>query len=455
MVMTFLLLALMILTETGFMILAGKDISKGNLSFKRMMVNAGQLVLFLASVLLPGIDLSFRFAGLLILLGIRIIFAVIFYLINRKKVQKKKSAGKIFSLIMSVLLIAGSLLPAFVFTDYKGLPVSGLYSVKMSKAILIDKNRIEKFEDDGSYREVPAYFFAPEDAPAGSRFPLIVFSHGAFGYYESNASTYLELASHGYVVVSIEHPYHSFFTQDTDGKTVIVDSGFMNSVMNADQTEEEIFAASQEWMSLRVADMDFAVNELIKGADNDIENYWFSDEDSRADVLNALSELDSDKIGLMGHSMGGATSVEVANQRDDIDAVIDIDGTMLGSITGASGDRYVVEDIEYKVPVFEIENMNAHEEALEAERIDYPYPNNMIRKNADVYFSTYFEGSLHMDFTDLPLFSPFLAKMLGSGDVDNEYVMSTVNSLALDFFDCYLKGNGQFSCEDSYPGVRK
>ena len=87
----------MILAETGFMILAGKDISKGNWSFKRMMVNAGQLVLFLASVLLPGIDLSFRFTGLLILLGIRIAFAVIFYLINRKKVQKKAMAGKILS----------------------------------------------------------------------------------------------------------------------------------------------------------------------------------------------------------------------------------------------------------------------------------------------------------------------------------------------------------------------
>ena len=109
---------------------------------------------------------------------------------------------------------------------------------------------------------------------------------------------------------------------------------------------------------------------------------WFSDEDSRADVLNALSELDSDKIGLMGHSMGGATSVEVAKRRDDIDAVIDIDGTMLGSIIGAEDHRYIVEDIEYKVPVFEIENMNAHAEAIEAERIDYPYPNNMIRNNA-------------------------------------------------------------------------
>jgi hypothetical protein len=51
------------------------------------------------------------------------------------------------------------------------------------------------------------------------------------------------------------------------------------------------------------------------------------------------------------------------------------------------------------------------------------------------------------------MFSPFLGKMLGSGDVDNAYVMNTVNSLAVSFFDCYLKGEGQFSVEASYQRV--
>ena len=86
--------------------------------------------------------------------------------------------------------------------------------------------------------------------------------------------------------------------------------------------------------------------------------------------------------------------------------------------------------------------------------MDYPYPNFVIRDNADVYYGTYFEGSLHMDYTDLPLFSPFLAKLLGSGNVDNAYMMDRVNSLAVSFFDCYLKGEGQFSVNESYPGVR-
>ncbi len=456
--MAYLLLILMAVSEIGFLIFDQiKKSSKKTWSFRRLIVNLGQAVLFALMLILPGIDTSFRFTGLIILLVIRIVFAGVSVLINKNKTVAKKLPGKIASLILSILLIAGAMLPSFIFTDYEGLPVHGPYGVKQSSAILVDKNRIEEFESDGSYREVPVYFFYPENTSEGDRFPLVVFSHGAFGYYESNASTYLELASQGYVVVSLDHPYHSFFTKDTNGKTITVDPDFMNSVMNAngDMTEEKIYEESSKWMRLRVGDMNFVLDELKKGADeNDLDAYWFANESLKKDSLEALGLIDTDKIGVMGHSMGGATAVEIGLERDDIDAVIDLDGTMLGSIKGAKDGKYIIEDVEYHVPLFELKNAESYYELIEIEKMDYPYPNFVIRDNADVYYDTYFEGSLHMDYTDLPLFSPFLAKLLGSGNVDNAYMMDRVNSLAVSFFDCYLKGEGQFSVNESYSGVR-
>ena len=456
--MALLLLGLLTAAEIGFLIFESiRSSSKKTWSVRRLIVELAQAVLFALMLLLPGIDTSFRFTGLIILLLIRLVFAGISVLINKNKTMAKKLSGKIASLILSILLIAGAMVPSFVFTDYEGLPVHGPYEVKQSNAILVDKNRIEEFESDGSYREVPVYFIYPENASEGEKFPLIVFSHGAFGYWQSNASTYLELASRGYVVVSLDHPYHSFFTKDTSGKTITVDPGFMNSVMNAngDMTEEKIYEESAKWMKLRVGDMNFVLDELKKGTDeNNLETYWFENDSKKTDSLEALSLIDTSRIGVMGHSMGGATAVEIGKERDDIGAVIDLDGTMLGSIIGAEDGKYIIEDVEYHVPLFELKNAESHYEMIKLEKEGFPYPNFTIRDNADVIYCTYFEGSLHMDYTDLPLFSPFLGKLLGSGNVDNAFMMDQVNSLAVSFFDCYLKGEGQFSVNESYPGVR-
>ncbi|MFD2881538.1 hypothetical protein ACFTAO_45695 [Paenibacillus rhizoplanae] len=85
---------------------------------------------------------------------------------------------------------------------------------------------------------------------AEGKYPLIVFSHGAFGVRESNASTFTELASHGYVVVSIDHPYHSFYTQGADGKVTMVNAEYMREVNDSNKdgvyTVEELYGLTQK-----------------------------------------------------------------------------------------------------------------------------------------------------------------------------------------------------------------
>ena len=452
--MTVLLISILVLLELGFMVFElTRSETKKEWTTKRIILNAAQLVVFFLMVLFPGIDTSFRFMGLVIMLVLRIVVSGIFWLINRKNTISKKKPSIVLGGLFGAMLITTSTVPAFLFTDYEGRPVTGPYTVAQCNCILVDKNRIETFENDGSNREVPVYFFAPAEAKDGEKFPLVVFSHGAFGYYQSNASSYLELASNGYVVVSIEHPYHSFFTKDTEGKTVTVDRDFISSCMNAngDMTEEKIYEVSRSWMELRVADMNFALDSLIAGADSgDLDSYWFENDVSKESVTRALSHIDTDKIGLMGHSMGGATAVEVGKIRDDIDCVIDIDGTMLANIKGVMDGKYIVDETPYRVPLLEFENENSHWDLQELAKMDYPYPNITIKNTAETYFCTYVEGTLHMDYTDLPLFSPFLAKMLGSGNVDHGFVSDTVNSLEVRFFDCYLKGKGSFSVNEHY-----
>ena len=78
--MELLLLFILIAAEILFLIFEAvkKSSDKKTWTIRRLIVNAGELVLYCIMLLLPGIDTSFRFTGLIILLVVRIVFAGIF-----------------------------------------------------------------------------------------------------------------------------------------------------------------------------------------------------------------------------------------------------------------------------------------------------------------------------------------------------------------------------------------
>ncbi|MDE5576435.1 MAG: hypothetical protein K2J11_03500, partial [Oscillospiraceae bacterium] len=290
----------------------------------RALFSGAELILLLLTILLPVTGQKWRFTGCAIILGIRLVVSGITYLIKRRGSAKEKTNAKMIAgTIMSIFLIGFALFPAFIFTGYSGLKTTGPYKVKETHAILIDKSRLEAHETDGSNREIPIHFYCPEDDAANC--PLVLFAHGSFGYYQSNSSLYFELASNGYVVASIDHPYYAFFTKDTEGKTIIVDFKFMQTAVNmqtgSDYTEtEKDFNTICEWMSIRTADENFVL-DTIKAAKNSgaLDEAWFTKSNKAdAEILKVLEMTDTEKIGLMGHSIGGAAAVQLGRERDDI-----------------------------------------------------------------------------------------------------------------------------------------
>lgn len=440
--MAYILFIILLITELGFAAFElARPSAKCAWTPRRFMINSAELVVFLLMLFFPGIDLSFRFTALFTILILRLAVSGLFALIHRKNNRNKKKSAIIISALISIVLITVNILPAFIFADYHGRPLTGEYEVKEDSLILTDISRVEEFENDGSYREIPVHFYYPDAPEAVSHsMPLVIFSHGAFGYYQSNASTYMELASHGYVVASLDHPYHSFFTNDSDGRLITVDPEFFQNAMyvggnDNDMSEEEVFEITSRWMELREADVNFVIDEL---EENHFEQEW-----------GRL--MDTDRIGLMGHSLGGATAVTVG-RRDDVSAVIDIDGTMLGEQTGVADGMPEVNENPYTTPLLSIDNDEHHQSRIDAYETGYIYSNNVILDNATEGFSTYIRGAAHMDLTDLPLFSPFLSGLLNTSEsrVDHEECIDTVNALVLDFFDCYLKGQGSFDVNESY-----
>ena len=86
--MTVLLLSVLILLEAGFMIFElTRKSSKKEWSTKRIILNAAELIVFFAMVLLPGIDTGFRFAGLIFMLVLRLVVSGIYWLAFRKSTK--------------------------------------------------------------------------------------------------------------------------------------------------------------------------------------------------------------------------------------------------------------------------------------------------------------------------------------------------------------------------------
>ena len=351
---------------------------------------------------------------------------------EKRKVSCKKKLIWILGMLVVLVVLGKILIPKIMFPDFEPVLVTGQHSVQTSTYTWVDEDRVETYTDTGEKRALTVKFWYPVEE---GEYPLVVFSHGAFGVIDSNNSTCNELASNGYVVASIGHPYHAMFVEDVNGKTTMVDMDFMKQVYSdngadTDEAERAVYEFSKEWIEVRTGDMHFVLDTILEKAEG-MEEVPFR-------LIN------TDHIGLFGHSMGGATAVQIGRERKDIDAVIDLEGTMAGEYVDFEKGYELYNEEPYQVPVLDVNSKAVRDQidALEREHADanWKYVNDYLGENAADYREVIFYGAGHLNFTDLPLFSRILAKMLGVGEVDARTCIEDVNEVVLLFFNDHLKG---------------
>lgn len=167
-------------------------------------------------------------------------------------------------------------------------------------------------------------------------------------------------------------------------------------------------------------------------------------------MSEALRLTSIEKVGLVGHSMGGATSVGQGRIRREVNAVVDLDGTMFTEYSMGDDGGQVFDESPYPAPLLSIDNEEHYSSGKQALEQGVAYVNNVVLENAPDSAHTYFEGSGHINFTDLPLFSPMLASRLGTGEVDARDCLEQTNALVLAWFDEYLKNGRPASIAERY-----
>jgi predicted dienelactone hydrolase len=304
-------------------------------------------------------------------------------------------------------------------------------------------------------------------------YPVLLFNHAVdFGFTSQNQLLMEHLASHGYVIFSIAHPYQTakvnlanagttYRASDLPGDIVLprpeLDIGIVGMVYDAthDLTKVSdikslLYPLSEHYVALpddeRAAFLaqaikspqfdpfrqwvtdasveDFISYEYVK--DSSLVQYWVEDIQFIADSLATLrtpvagfSEIvDVQRLGVFGMSYGGAAAGEFCKIDSRCDAGANLDGTQLG--------RHW--DLKSRAPFLMLYN-DEHQGGN-----DFAY----LPSAAD-YWDYRIKGSAHTDFTDFAYLWPGLKKLGLAGNIDGMRMMDILNSVQLSFFDHYLK----------------
>lgn len=406
---------------------------------EKSIANIGLLLLFLVLSIGGVIEWSFRYYMLAIVLVTQAVLAArrIYINIKTEKTERITETKQVFRLVSKSvwnvvgksILYATSLLLAILCPQYELVLETGNYEVDTAIYTFVDDNRSQPYMQQGN-REVNIQCWFPSyesyDLEKREKYPLVIFSHGTYGVKLTNESLFRELASHGYVVCSLDHPYHSFFTMNDKNQVTVVSQEYLNQYVEfANTVDANIgYPYIGEWMEIRTADMEFVIDEIIT--------------DAEGQGMLGISEIvDTDTIIAAGHSMGGSAALLLGRTRDDIDAVIALEAPYLGDITGVVNDDFTWLDESYPVPVLNIYSDSSWGSFEDS--ITYTQNEKMLEdlntKNV------YIEGTRHLGLTDLSLLCPMAVEMLDGekSEKDAHEVLEQINREALTFLDEKLK----------------
>ncbi|KAI0533519.1 hypothetical protein GGR58DRAFT_516842 [Xylaria digitata] len=139
--------------------------------------------------------------------------------------------------------------------------------------------------------------------------PLLLFGPGLGNYRTYYSAELEEIASHGWNIVSVDHPYDARVVEWPNGHAVYAkDSAITN-------------ATSGMYLDVRVADMKFVLDAL---SDHSTV--------SRIPGPNATVSLPTDKVGAFGHSFGDATSLQLLLNDTRFAVGANHDGILFGSV---------------------------------------------------------------------------------------------------------------------------
>lgn len=149
-----------------------------------------------------------------------------------------------------------------------------------------------------------------------------------------------------------------------------------------------------------------------------------------------------DKIGVMGHSFGGATAFNVLNTNPRVKAAVNMDGSLYELDINRLVDKPAL--------FLKADKFTEMKEQQRKGLITDTKMSSIIAQELAIMEKVkqhggsiiQLEGAKHYNFTDLQLYSNLLQYAGITGTIDGYRGASVVNHYVLDFFNKNLKGTG-------------
>lgn len=259
------------------------------------------------------------------------------------------------------------------------------------------------------YDQIDTY--ATSKAPlsnAQKKWPVVIFLTGYGAARAFYTSFVVNLASYGYVVLAIDHPYEAALTQLADGTLA-------TTIENFQPGAPDRLDFMKNRLDIRVADVQFVLNQLEK---------------KHSSTNTFFTSLDLNRIGIAGHSLGGATGAAAMAHDSRIKAAVNIDGTLYGGLPKSNGYR----------PFLLVESNKREPGRF----VRYETGNQLLFNQFGGGHRYEIEDADHYSFTDVPLLLAPPARLLAGyllklGQIPIKTHTATV-SLLNSFFDHTLNG---------------
>jgi len=265
-------------------------------------------------------------------------------------------------------------------------------------------------------------------------YPLIVYHHGYGGHTGVHVALIEELASYGFVVASVGHAFESAFSMGPDGELVSFSAdnpvyvgrleeahgdrqeALKDAIIGAESVDEQARAyralldaspRHQESTRMWAADGSFIVDRLAEMSNSE-------------GVLAGM--IDDERVGVVGHSLGGAAAGQSAATDSRVLAAADMDGFMFGDLLDQSTDAALM--------------------LLSARRSGIGVGGSALTVFRDQAtgpaYLLVIDGFEHASFTDLPLFTTMWP---GAGDDSvGARALEIQRDYVREFFGRYLHG---------------